>query len=169
VPGCAAGFGGPAGHLARRSVESDEPPQGKIEILMYRPIPLLALILASGLAAGCGDDNPTAPTPEAPTPISENFEGSVSPNGGVTHTFVVQRVGEVSASLTLAPAEAVVGLSLGPMSAQACSAAIARDNATNATSILGTASTPGNFCVRVYDAGGTLTGTVNYTITLQHF
>jgi hypothetical protein len=159
-----------AGHVTRHSVESDEPHQGKIEILMYRPIPLLALILAAGLAAGCGDDdNPTAPTPIAPNPIFDTFEGTLTPNGGVTNTFVVQRAGEVSALIALTPAEAVVGLSLGPMSTQACSAAIARDNAMNATSILGAASTAGNFCVRVYDAGGTLTGPVAFTITVQHF
>ncbi|MNC89162.1 hypothetical protein D3C83_50640 [compost metagenome] len=70
---------------------------------------------------------------------------------------------------SLTPGDATVGISLGPVSTQACSAAIARDNATANVSLSGTASTAGNFCLRVYDATGAIGGAVDYSITVRHF
>jgi hypothetical protein len=145
---------------------------------MYRLIPVSALLvmLAAVLIAGCAeDDTPTAPT-DPPVAITDQFPApdqpplTLTPHGGVTHPFVVQRAGDVTVRIdVLEPAEAVIGISLGPLSAQACSAIIARDNATVGQSILGTATTTGSFCVRVYDAGGTLTAPVAYRISVQHF
>jgi hypothetical protein len=133
---------------------------------------LLALVVTAGLfTAACDSDDPTGPTEPPPAEITESFPGTLTPNGGRTHEFVIQRQGQVSAQITsLTPSEAVVGISLGPLSAQACSATpgVARDNATNGTTIVGTA-TVGNFCLRVYDAGGTLTGPVDYEVTVRHF
>jgi hypothetical protein len=143
---------------------------------MYRSMTASALLLAAVLFAGCAeDDAPTAPT-DPPVAITEQFPApdqsplTLTPHGGVTHPFVVQRAGDVTVRIdALEPAEAVIGISLGPLSAQACSAVIARDNAMLGHSIVGTATATGSFCVRVYDAGGTLTGPVTYRITVQHF
>ena len=142
---------------------------------MYRSIPVSALILAAVLVAGCAeDDTPTAPT-DPPVEITETFPagddpGTLARNGAATFTFIVQRAGDVTARIdSLEPAEAVVGLSLGPASSQACTAAIARDNATLSTQITGTASTTGAFCVRIYDASGTLSGPVTYRLSVRHF
>src|SRR5687768_5544977 len=114
---------------------------------MYRSIPVSALMLAAVLVAGCAeDDTPTAPT-DPPVEITELFpaddpntpevdSGTLTRNGAATFTFIVQRAGDVTARIdSLEPADAVVGLSLGPASSQACTAAIARDNATLATQI----------------------------------
>ena len=137
---------------------------------MFRPIPVSALLFAALLSAGCAEDElPTTPT-DPPTEITEQFAGTLTANGGHTHTFAVQRAGDVTARIdSLVPSDAVVGISLGPVSVQACSAVITRDDATNNTSIAGTASSAGNFCLRVYDAAGSLTGPVDYSITVRHF
>ena len=140
---------------------------------MFRTTSFLALVLAGSLlAAGCGDDDPApGPTDPGPTQITESFSGTLNVNGGVTHSFVVQRAGAATATISsLTPSDAVVGLSLGPLSAQACSATagVSRDNATSGTSITGAASA-GNFCVRIFDAAGSLPGPVAYELTVTHF
>lgn len=132
----------------------------------------LALILAAAATIACGDDTPTGPTPEPPTEITDTFSGTLTPSGGVTHPFVVQRAGSVTARITsLDPTDAVIGLSIGPLSGQGCSQAIARDdaNASDRSAITGSANTAGNFCVRVYDAAGTLRAPVTYAISVTHF
>lgn len=140
---------------------------------MLRAIPVSALlfvVLLSALSLGCAEDEtPTTPT-DPPTEVTEQFLGTLTPNGGQTYEFTVQRAGDVAARIdALTPSEAVVGLSLGPLSVQACSAAVSRDDATSGTSLVGTASTAGRFCVRIYDAGGTLTGPVEFEVTVRHF
>jgi hypothetical protein len=143
--------------------------KGKIEIPMYRPITVSALMLAAALMSGCAEDDlPTTPT-DPPTEISEAIAGTLTPNGGRTHTFTVQRAGDVSARIDSLTPEATIGISLGPMSVQACSLSVAQDKATATTTIVGQASSAGNFCLRVFDSEGSLTGPVDYTITLRHF
>lgn len=157
-----------------RGVETAVPAnKGKIEIPMLRAIPVSALLFAvllSSLSIGCAEDEtPTTPT-DPPTEITEQLSGTLTPNGGITHEFTIERAGDVAARVdSLTPSDAVIGISLGPLSVQACSAAVARDNATSGTSLVGTASTSGRFCLRIYDAGGTLTGPVEYEISVRHF
>jgi hypothetical protein len=130
----------------------------------------LALILcAAALAAACGDDDtPTAPT-DPPVAVTETFSGTLTLNGGVTHRFDVQRAGEASAQLTaLVPSEAIVGLSVGPLSGQGCTAQVANDAATSGSRIIGNASV-GVFCVRVFDSAARVTAPVEYTVTVTHF
>ena len=138
---------------------------------MYRPTSVVALILAVGLvSAACGDnDTPTGPTPDAPAEITQTFSGTLTRNGAATHTFLVQRAGTVTARVTAIPSDAVFGLSIGPLSAQACSQTVANDAATNGTTIIGTASSAGNFCVRIFDAAGQLEAPVAYTLSVTHF
>ena len=50
-----------------------------------------------------------------------------------------------------------IGLSLGTWNGESCQTVIARDSTVVGNSIVGTASSSGNFCIRVYDAAGTLT------------
>ena len=129
----------------------------------------LAFMLCATLAAGCGDDDtPTGPS-DPPVAVTETFSGTLTLNGGTTHRFDVQRAGEASAQLTaLVPADAVVGLSIGPLSGQGCTAAVANDAATSGSRIIGNASV-GSFCVRIFDSGGRLTAPVDYTVTVTHF
>ena len=129
----------------------------------------MILALAAALTGACGDDDPVTPTEPSPTEITEVFSGTLTPNGGFTHTFEVQRAGAATVRISgLEPSDAVIGLSMGPFSGQACVQQLARDNAVSGTSIAGSASS-GAFCVRVFDAGGTLTGPVDYELTVTHF
>jgi hypothetical protein len=89
----------------------------------------------------------------------------------VTHPFGAQRGGQVSARITaLAPDETVkIGLSIGTWNGATCQLLITNDSATLNSTAVGTAQQTGNFCARVYDAAGTLTAAIEYTIEVRHF
>ena len=74
---------------------------------------IAAIFAAAVSAAGCGDDTPTAPTPN-PTIVTDPFSGTLTRNGAATHIFSVNAGGTVSATLTsVSDPNAIVGLSLG--------------------------------------------------------
>jgi hypothetical protein len=138
---------------------------------MLRSRTLCALLLLAPLAAGCGDDEPTAPTAPTPVAMTETFSGTLTPNGGRTHEFVVQQAGSVSVRLTaLAPDDTIrIGLSLGTWNGQVCQATLPNDNAALNTTVTGNAQNTGFFCARVYDAAGSLTAPTDYSIEVTHF
>ncbi len=139
---------------------------------MLRSRTIRALLLLAPLAAGCGgdDDNntPTAPTPVA---VTETLSGTLTPNGGRTHEFVVQQAGTVTVKLTaLAPDGTIsIGLSLGTWNGAVCQAILANDKAALNTTLTGNAQQTGLFCARVYDAAGSLTASTDYTVDITHF
>jgi hypothetical protein len=140
---------------------------------MFRSMALrcVVVLVAAATAAACSDD-PFDDTPTAPTPteISRTFDGVVTINGAVTHAFDVQRPGTVTVRFeALEPdAAAVLGLSLGTWNGTVCDIKLAADNATQGTTVIGTASTTGNFCARIYDVGK-LTAPSGYLIVVTHF
>ena len=140
-------------------------------MLQSRTFRALLLLLAP-LAAACGSNDSTN-TPTAPTPVAviETLSGTLTPNGGVTHEFVVQQAGTVSVKLSaLAPNDTVsIGLSLGTWNGAVCQALLANDKATLNTTVTGTAQNTGFFFARVYDAAGSLTAATDYTIDVTHF
>jgi hypothetical protein len=139
---------------------------------MPRSTVLTSLAFAAALTAmACGDDDPVLPTdPSTPVLITQAFDDSLNPNGGRTHQFNADRAGDVIASLTsLAPdPEVVIGLGIGTWNGVSCSITIANDNARLNVAIIGSATGTGAFCVRVYDVGN-LTGSIDYTVTVQHY
>ena len=143
---------------------------------MLRPTRIAVLLLLATLAAGCGDtDPPTSPGgPETTAPeITESFADTVTINGAKTHTFIVSRPGAVTARIagTAEGETDTIGLSLGTWNGVVCQIILANDNATlNSTTatVTGTASSAGNFCVRVYDVGK-LTRSLAYVVTVVHF
>ena len=128
-----------------------------------------ALLLA-GLAAGCSDNNSTGVTPTPPTQISETFAGTVTVNGAFSHTFVVARAGQVVAQLTaLSPDDTVtIGVALGTWNGTACQLIIANDAAKLSAVVVGTATAPGNLCVRLSDVGQ-LSAKTDYEVRVDHF
>jgi hypothetical protein len=129
---------------------------------------LTALLIATALASACASEPvPTAPTPTVP--ITEFFQGTLTINGGVTHTFNSTAGGTVQATLTaLGPdSTAIVGLSLGTWNGNACQIILAKDEATQSSTITGTASSAGGLCVRIYDVGK-LTGAATYEVQVTH-
>ena len=144
---------------------------------MHRLLTLPALILGAAIfSTACDDDSPTTPTtPTAPTALEDVFGGgdtalTLTVNGAATHPFIVQRVGEVSATINaLEPdAAAVISIALGTWNGVTCQILLANDAATTNGSVIGQATTVGNFCVRLSDVGR-LTAPTNYTITVKHF
>jgi hypothetical protein len=80
-------------------------------------------------------------------------------------------VGNVTARLTATdPSEVTVGMSLGTWNAttNSCVLIVTNDTALGGATIVGTASTAGTFCVRVYDVGK-LSRSILYTIDVTHF
>jgi hypothetical protein len=128
---------------------------------------LLAVVFALG-AAGCRSTTTTTPTP-TPTPITDTFLGTLTVNGGVTHQFATGRSGAVQETLTaLSPDSAVVlGISLGTWNGNSCQVVLAKDNATLGSIVLGSASSAGTLCARVYDVGN-LTAPASYELTIVH-
>lgn len=127
----------------------------------------LAIALA---AAACGDDTPTTPTVPTPVALTDTFSGSLNQNGAATHPFLVGSSGAINTTLTtVGPDSAVVvGMSLGTWNGNACQIVLAKDNAVQGSTVLGAATSAGNFCVRIYDVGN-LTGPITYQIDVQHF
>jgi YD repeat-containing protein len=138
---------------------------------MLRSRTFRALLLLAPLAAGCGDDTPTAPTAPEPVAVTESFTGTLTPNGGRTHEFVVQQAGTTSVRLTaLTPDDTIsIGLSLGTWNGAVCQAILSNDKAALNATVTGTAQQTGLFCARVYDAAGSLTAATDYTISVTHF
>ena len=131
----------------------------------------VALVLLSALVmSGCGDDDPvTTPTPPVQPTVTETFTGTLNTNGAITHSFLAGTFGTVTSTLTVvAPDTAVFGMSLGTWNGISCQIIIATDKSALNTTVTGTVSTAGNLCVRLYDAGGTLTEPTSYEVKVVH-
>ena len=118
----------------------------------YLNVPLL-LALA---AAGCSNDITTTPTDSAtPTTITDDFAGTIGINGAATHTFIVNAAGSVVATLvSMSPDNTIsVGFSLGTWNGATCQTVISRDIAALGNTILGTTTSGGVLCMRIYDIG----------------
>lgn len=134
---------------------------------ILRTLPVLASLL---VFAACGDNLPTAPNnPEAPTTFTEVFSGTVGRNGAQTHPFATQASGQVTATIkALVPDNTVrLGLALGTWNGSSCQIVIAKDDATEASVVIGAVSALGNLCVRLYDVGGLVQPT-EYQVEVVH-
>lgn len=132
------------------------------------------LLVVAGLAAAvaaCGGNSPTIPTsPTNPTMVTDTFNGRLTRNGAVTHSFTAAAAGSVSVTLSdLAPdSTLLVGMSLGTWNGAACTLVIANNSATKGTALSGTINSAGNYCVMLNDAGATINDPVTYTVTVTH-
>lgn len=130
---------------------------------------LLVPILAA--AAGCKGAISRLPTTPTPVTVTETFTGTLNINGGATHNVFTGATGQVNATLTSLgdnpPAK--IGFSLGTLgSSGVCTAVLVNDNAVVSSVLTGTVSTlQGRLCLRIYDVGS-LTGPVDYTLTVTH-
>ena len=129
-------------------------------------------LLTALVAGGCGSSTSSPTSPTSPTQITEAFNGTLTVNGAATYPFAVQQTGTITATLdALSTDGAVVGLALGTWNATTLSCAIptiANDAAVQGTSVIGSAASTANFCVRIYDVGK-LTDPTDYVITVTHF
>ena len=130
----------------------------------------LVLVAVATTAWACGGttNNPFNPTPPAPT--TETFSGTLTVNGAQTFAFPANYSGTVTATLTSFGPDSplAVGLALGTWSGSACSLVVTNDSAAQGTVVTATSSSAGSLCVRISDAGGTLTETLPFIITVVH-
>jgi hypothetical protein len=131
--------------------------------------PLLFTVLGLTLFAGACTDPvaPPAPTPVVPT-ITETFTDTLLQLGSNTHQFTVQQVGGLKVSLSDVDPPSAVAFGVGTQSLVGCTLISRLNFVPGATAQLsGTATTAGNFCVMVFDAG-TLTQPITYTVNVLH-
>lgn len=135
---------------------------------MLRGITCGLLLCASAALAGCGD-TATEPTPP-PTPITETFTGEVNPAAGKTHSFITLVGGPIVATLTAVGPDSTknVGFSLGNFNStlNVCTAVFDNPAALQSFEFKASASTFGEYCVRIYDNGNIATDAVPYTYTI---
>jgi hypothetical protein len=139
---------------------------------MLRRIVCGILLSASAALSGCGDE----PAPQGPTPviITETFTGTVNPAAGATHAFITLLGGPIVATLSAVGPDATknVGFSLGTFNStlNVCTAVFDNPAALQAFEFKASASTTGEYCIRVYDNGNITTDAVpySYTVTVQH-
>ena len=128
------------------------------------------LFTATLVVVGCGgeDDTPTGPPPTSS--ITETFTETLTRNGGRVHTFSVTATGGISALLvTLSPDSThAVGLSLGTWNGSICQIILDNPAAIQGSVVVGQTSAVGEFCVRIYDATGTLPRPQTYAIEVTH-
>src|SRR5687767_8095604 len=128
------------------------------------------VLLTATMLAGCGDDDPVdIPSQPTPVAVTETFNGTLTVNGAQTHSFPVDRPGSVSAQVkTLSDQAATLGISLGTYNGSSCAIMISKTDAVLNSTVVGTATTAGQFCVWLNDVGR-LTAGVDYSVDVTHY
>src|SRR5262245_25067356 len=133
-----------------------------------RRLGAIALLVAATSVA-CDDDTPTSiPTPTPPPTTTDTFSGTLNVNGAFSFPFAVVLPGTLTATLTSVSDNTIaVSLAIGNWTGTSCQVVIANDNALQGAVIPATASTLGNFCVRISDVGKVVSP-VNFEIAVVH-
>lgn len=140
---------------------------------MYRKfsriLPLVALLLT---ATACGDDSNNPITPDLTPDVTESFQGVLTLNGTTVHPFTVIGPSQMQAQLvSLTPnPEKIIGMSLGTWNGSICQIVLDNpatkqgDVVVGATQLVGS----GDFCLRVYDANGSIDPAQFYVVLVTH-
>lgn len=149
--------------------------------LMPRLLPLAAVLAVAGGAGGCSNNDTiaagTSVTAPAAATTTEEFSGTLALNGAFSYPFTVVTAGGIVATLTtLTPAgspigtaaASPIGMSLGTWNGSACQQVLSNDAAIQGTVVVGQTSSSGTFCVRVYDAVGTVAVPESYVVNVSH-
>jgi len=137
---------------------------------MYRVMRLAPFLAVALLVSGCGNNDSVVAPPPTDTTKVDTFSGTLSLNGGTSYPFTVTATGDITAQITtLTPDSTLpVGLSLGTWNGSICQIVLDHSSAVQGQVVVGVASAPGDFCVRIYDAGGTVVQPQTYTIDVFH-
>ena len=138
---------------------------------MHRFIsPLVPLVALSLIVSGCRGNNDPVTAPPPPATIISSFSGTLTLNGATSYSFTVAGTGGITAQLTsLTPDSAKpIGLSLGTWNGSICQIVLANDASIQGSLVVGSASAAGEFCVRIYDAAGTVVQPQTYVIEVEH-
>ena len=119
-------------------------------------------------ASACADPvAPAAPSPVLPT-ITEAFSDTLIQFGSNTHQFTVQQVGGLKVTLSDVNPATTVSFGIGTQSLVGCTIiSQLKVDPGGLSQLSGTATTSGQFCVIVFDAGS-LVEPVTYRLTVLH-
>jgi NADPH:quinone reductase-like Zn-dependent oxidoreductase len=135
--------------------------------LISRLVPIVAASLIMG---GCGNSSDNSVVAPPPPTLTDTFSGTLTLNGATAYSFTVTGAGNITAQLTtLSPdSTSPVGLLLGTWNGSVCQIVLFNDNSVQGSVVVGTASAIGSFCVRIYDAAGTVVNPQAYVIDVFH-
>jgi hypothetical protein len=136
---------------------------------MSRASLLTIALLIAPLTAAC-DNGPAAPTATTAaivvvSPVTETFATQLAVGGSSSRTFTAAKSGTATVTLTSLGSTLKVGLGIGIPDAVGGACLFTKSIETAAGGQLAASVDPGVYCVRVYDLG-TLTSTINFTVTI---
>ena len=141
----------------------------RLFLLILIPVSVMITSACSNPISDLFGKSPTAPSTNTPT--TDTFNGTVAPNGSLVFTFSVATAGNVAVTLTaVSPATTgPLGLGVGPSSNGNCTIANSTSGATAGGSPqLSAMESPGNYCVKVSDAGSLIMTSSTVTVTVTH-
>jgi hypothetical protein len=114
----------------------------------------------------------TTPVTSA-TPVvnkTDTFQGVLNPNGGVTNQFTASVAGGFIATLVSVQPDSTlpIGFGVGVVNGANCQLQALNDTAAEGAIISANLSSAGSYCVRVYDASGTVMAPENFVVTVFH-
>jgi hypothetical protein len=137
---------------------------------LFRSLLMLAAVMTASACTNPLSSLFGSPTTPSASSTTDTFSGNLAPSGSLVFGFSVVTAGNVAVTLTsVSPATtAPLGLGVGPSSNGSCTIANSTSGAIAATNPqLSATENPGNYCVKVSDAGG-LTTTSSVTVTVAH-
>jgi hypothetical protein len=128
-----------------------------------------AALLALALVGSACDNGPTATIP-TPVLVTEEFQGTVTLNGAVSHSFGVLTAGPTAAEITaIDPSGSFLGFQLGTWNGAVCTAVLSNDAGTLSSVLQATTQSAASLCIRLHDPNGALVDkTVAYTVKVIH-
>src|SRR5947207_2805442 len=138
--------------------------------LICRLVPLLVLSAVSLILSACHSSSDDAVVAPPPATLSDSFTGTLTLNGAAAYPFAVTGASNIQAQLTTLMPDATkpVGLSLGTWNGSICQIVLDNPNSVQGAVVPGNSSTTGSFCVRIYDAAGTVVQPQTYVIDVSH-
>lgn len=127
-----------------------------------------ALLFTTAGCGGSSDDDLTGPSS---TSVTEPFGPDIlSLNGARTYSFTVTASGGITAQLiNWEPNPNLpVGLSLGTWNGSICQVVLDAPKAVQGTVVVGQTNATGDFCVRIYDADGTIVNPQTFVVHVTY-
>ena len=127
---------------------------------------VLGALLFTACGSSSGNGVTTSPSP-SPQPKTETFNGTVAVRGCSSNNFTTSADGEMDVTLTGASPSSTMSVYIGTPVGGTCSAIFGPALLSPGSSPVTGNATAGTYCVNVCDSGAQ-TGTVSYTVTVQH-
>jgi hypothetical protein len=129
---------------------------------------LVAVLTATAIVAGCGD-NTTTDTSPTPTPKGpESWSSVLAPGGSSSRSFTVTAAGTIAVTLSDAGGRVIgLGVGLPRTTGGGCRLGMAVNTGAGSSPQLTTQAEAGQYCVQVFDLG-TLTDPIPFAMMIEH-